>query len=157
MSIIYTNFYHYGLEPVQHVCSKNSSVKYHFDIICNTFFFYNVQILTVHTIKCKAQAPKGHESACYQFGSHWKEGLVKAWDIPRSHREGFQHAGSKCCEIIGEWREISSTFCHRDRPKPRQTHADHTAQRLIQTHERRGEKNSNQTLSCFSNRHIIFK
>lgn len=54
----------YNLSAIRTVAQNTIS------IYNNTFSFYNVQVQTVHTIKCKAQAIKGHKSACYQVS--WK-------------------------------------------------------------------------------------
>lgn len=54
----------YSLSAIRTVAQNTIS------IYNNTFFLYNVQVQTVHTIKCKAQAVEGHESACYQVS--WK-------------------------------------------------------------------------------------
>lgn len=76
-------------------------------------FFYNVQVQTVHAIKCKAQARKGHKSACYQVS--WKplEGRPAwecEWKLPVSYRSSDTLPPAASCKINSSWREIWSRY-----------------------------------------------
>lgn len=103
---IWTSFTTTGNSRLYNISAIRTVAQNTILIYSNTFFFslfYNVQVQTVHTRKCKAQAPKGHKSACYQVS--WKPLEEKDWHesanekLPVSYRSFSTLPTAVSCEI----------------------------------------------------------